>query len=124
MSLAVNIDAKKRAENPLTHSHRVRQGRTAHYTGHSGILGQQVGFHAGEKKIKIQKLMNSNLALIHENVQSKNVTWTQTQLLVFRCQWLDSNSPFAHEILSFQQSHQLKEKEKKKKVDLGVSSQS
>lgn len=59
--LWLSILMQKKAENPLTHSHGVRQARTAHYTGHCGILGQQVGFHA-EKEKNILQLMNSNPA--------------------------------------------------------------
>lgn len=40
----------EKAEHPLTHSHRVRQARTGHYTGHRDILGQQAGFHAESEK--------------------------------------------------------------------------
>lgn len=38
---------------PLTHSHRVRQARTGHCTGHRRIVGQQAGVHAKTEKALI-----------------------------------------------------------------------
>lgn len=57
-SLVVYVNAEK-VEHPLTHSHRVRQARTGHYTGHRGILGQHVGFHA-EREKNVLQFMNSS----------------------------------------------------------------